>query len=74
VGDSFTHNYWEPMLKRTGAARIAWVPFSECAFDFTDVARFAPTRLIIATTERNIACKLEKWPPGLSRDASVATR
>jgi hypothetical protein len=74
VGDSFTHDYWEPMLKRTGAARIAWMPFSECDFDFTDLARFAPTHVIVEATERNIACKLEKWPPGLSRDASVASR
>jgi hypothetical protein len=74
VGDSFTHDYWKPLLLQTGAASVAWLPFSECSFDFTDLARFAPTRVIVVPTERNIACKLSKWPPGLSRDASVASR
>jgi SGNH hydrolase-like domain, acetyltransferase AlgX len=74
LGDSFTHDYWEPLLKHTGAARIGWMPFSECTFDFTDLARFAPTRVIVAPTERNIACLLTNWPQGLPRDAAVALR
>jgi acetyltransferase AlgX (SGNH hydrolase-like protein) len=74
VGDSFTHDYWEPLLKPTGAARIAWIPFSGCTFDFTDLARFAPTHVIVAPTERNIACGLTNWPHRLPRDPAMASR
>jgi hypothetical protein len=74
VGDSFTHAYWERLLKHTGAAGIAWIPFSGCTFDFTDLARFAPTHVIVAPTERNIACGLTNWPHGLPRDPAAASR
>ena len=74
LGDSFTHDYWEPMLKHTGAASIGWMPFLGCTFDFTDLERFAPTRVIIAPTERTIACGLTNWPRGLPRDGAVASR
>jgi alginate O-acetyltransferase complex protein AlgJ len=74
LGDSFTHDYWEPMLKYTGAAAIGWMPFLGCTFDFTDLARFAPTHVIVAPTERNIPCALTNWPPGLPRDPAVASR
>jgi hypothetical protein len=74
LGDSFTHDYWEPMLKHTGAARIGFMPFLGCTFDFTDLARFAPTRVIVAPTERNIACKLTNWPRGLPPGAAIAAQ
>jgi alginate O-acetyltransferase complex protein AlgJ len=72
LGDSFTRDYWEPLLKHTGAALVGWMPFSGCTFDFTDLERFAPTRVIIAPTERNIACGLTNWPRGLPPGAAVA--
>ena len=74
LGDSFTWEYWQPLLKHSGAARIGWMHFLGCTFDFTDVARFAPTYVIIAPTERNIACGLRNWPQGLPRDPATASR
>ncbi len=73
LGDSFTWEYWQPMLKHTSAARIGWMPFLGCTFDFTDLARFAPTHVIVAPTERYMACGLTNWPKGLSRDPALAS-
>jgi alginate O-acetyltransferase complex protein AlgJ len=73
LGDSFTREYWQPLLKHSGAARIGWMHFLGCTFDFTDVARFGPTLLIVAPTERNIACGLMNWPQGLPRDSVAAS-
>jgi len=74
LGDSFTMVTWRPLLEHVGAARIGWMHFSECAFDFTDVARFQPSYVIVAPTERLIPCKLTNWPRGLPHDAAVASR
>jgi alginate O-acetyltransferase complex protein AlgJ len=74
LGDSFTMEFWRSLLLHTGAARIGWMHFANCTFDFEDVARFQPTHVIVAPTERLIPCKLSSWPRGLPRDAAVASR
>jgi hypothetical protein len=73
LGDSFTWEYWQPLLKQTGAARLGWMPFLGCTFDFTDVVRFLPTHLIVAPTERYIACGVGNWPKGLPRDPALVS-
>jgi alginate O-acetyltransferase complex protein AlgJ len=74
LGDSFTQAFWRPMLLRTGASRVGWMYFAECAFDFTDVERFQPTHVIVAATERLVVCRSTRWPRGLPRDPAMASR
>ncbi len=74
LGDSFTYEFWRPLLQSTGAARVGWMHFAECAFDFNDVARFQPTHVIVAPTERLIVCKPTNWPRNLPHDAAIASR
>jgi hypothetical protein len=74
LGDSFTQAFWRPMLLHTGAARVGWMYFAECAFDFTDVERFQPTHVIVASTERLVVCRSDRWPRGLPRDPAMAAR
>jgi hypothetical protein len=74
LGDSFTFEFWRRMLQHTGAARVGWMHFAECAFDFDDVARFQPTHVIVAPTERLIVCKQANWPRGLPHDDAIAAR
>ncbi len=69
LGDSYTDMFWQPMLQETGAARVGWMHFQECAFDFNDVERFEPTYLIVAPNERYLACDLQHWPHGLPTGA-----
>jgi hypothetical protein len=74
LGDSFTYEFWRPLLQFTGAARVGWMHFAECAFDFDDVVRFQPTHVIVAPTERLIVCRPTNWPRGLAHDAAIASR
>jgi hypothetical protein len=74
LGDSFTQAFWRPMLLHTGTARVGWMYFAECAFDFTDIERFQPTHVIVASTERLVVCRSERWPRGLPRDPAMASR
>jgi hypothetical protein len=67
VGDSFTANFWRPLMTHSNAARIGWMHHSECAFDFNDVVRFQPTYVFLAPTERSMPCLLKFWPKGLPR-------
>ena len=74
LGDSFTMEFWRPLLLHTGGARIGWMHFADCRFDFNDVERFQPTHVVVAVTERLIACQPTSWPPGLPHDAAIAAR
>ena len=51
----------------SGAARIGWMHFALCSFDFTDVARFRPKHVILAPTERFMPCPPKNWPKDLPR-------
>ena len=67
LGDSFTQGFWQPLLMHSGAARIGWMHFALCSFDFTDVARFRPKHVILAPTERFMPCPPKNWPKDLPR-------
>jgi alginate O-acetyltransferase complex protein AlgJ len=65
LGDSFTWQYWRPLLLHAGAARVGWMHHGICTFDFRDVVRFQPDYLILAPTERLMPCASNDWPQGL---------
>ncbi len=67
LGDSFTAGLWRPFLLHSGASRIGWMHHALCGFDFSDVARFRPTYVILAPTERAMPCGPKRWPRGLPR-------
>jgi alginate O-acetyltransferase complex protein AlgJ len=66
LGDSFTQSYWQPLLLTSGASHIGWMHFALCSFNFSDVARFRPTYVILAPTERLMPCPQNNWPHGLA--------
>jgi alginate O-acetyltransferase complex protein AlgJ len=74
LGDSFTRDFWQPMLEHSGASRIGWMHLARCAFDFADVVRFQPTHVIITPAERLLPCALQNWPRGLPREGAMASR
>jgi alginate O-acetyltransferase complex protein AlgJ len=74
LGDSFTLDFWRPLLLRSGAARIGWMHFALCSFDFSDLERFRPNYVIVAPTERFMPCPPTNWPKGLSRDETWASK
>jgi alginate O-acetyltransferase complex protein AlgJ len=67
LGDSFTQNFWLPLLQRSDAERIGWMHLSGCGFDFADLERFEPTIVIMAPAERAMPCLRDAWPVGLPR-------
>jgi alginate O-acetyltransferase complex protein AlgJ len=74
LGDSSTAIFWRPLLLHSGAARIGWLHHGKCGFDFADVARFQPSDIILAATERILPCEPDAWPRGLPHEATTATR
>jgi hypothetical protein len=65
IGDSFTRDFWLPLLERSDAKRIGWMHHGLCTFDFVDVERFRPSLVILTPTERYIPCPPGAWPAGL---------
>ena len=56
LGDSFTESYFPPMLSQH-AARVVWLHYGHCAFDWKWINRFRPDEVWWTPTERGLYCE-----------------
>jgi alginate O-acetyltransferase complex protein AlgJ len=73
IGDS-TEMGWKDFFMRSDAACIDWLHHGGCTFDWRDVARFYPTLIILAPTERTFACDRDTWPVRLAGPLTAVFR
>jgi len=73
IGDSFTMDYFAPMLlKHVG--RVVWQYYLSCGFDWNLIDRFQPDEVWWTPTERSLVCLPNVRPEGFPSAPQTVTR